>query len=233
MFLKKSFLLIMTATMVSSEMISAAVEIKSDNVLNLDNGIHLFHTRKNSFFIVENGRCIKINDEHIDKELRNISSEKLDFILGNKFIIDFNNEKMEFTRIPFDVEHDLADSCWEKVKVDPEALKYITAQIPSKGFIKIIRYEDGNYGLRLHVRFNGGGFFGCALGHVGGRVVASIFNRVIDDATFYIARKCVSNTKEGMETMINIANKLESINKFVSGALETYGGLVCGTYIPF
>jgi len=149
-----------------------AKEIPQSNIISVDSDVRVFHT-KNGFSVLDNGRMRSVRSENIDKELRGITSKELDFILGNKAIITLEGKKMEFTRVPEAFVNGLIAHN-ESATVKESVFEKIVSELPQQNYIKVIRYNSGDFGLHLKVNMAGGGAFGAALGCWVGKFVAHL-----------------------------------------------------------
>lgn len=149
-----------------------AKEIQQSNIISLDTDVRIFHT-KNGFSILENGKIRSVRSEHIDKELRDLTNKELDLLLGNKAIVTVEGKKMEFTRVP-EVFAKRVISHNESEAVNISIADDILSQLPSQNHIKVIKYENGDFGLKFKVNMAGGGVWGAIGGAWLGKTVASI-----------------------------------------------------------
>jgi hypothetical protein len=155
--------------------LSAAVEIAPSNLLipSALKGVQLLHDDR-GFVVVKDGDAFPVRPEYTDKELRNLSDEDLDFVLGLKTRVRINGEDVILTRIDSGAAQELliVDNA-DSVQLSDKESRKIVSQLPVSSYIKVLQYEDGEFGLRLRTRLQGGGFFGGWLGAVVCKFVVS------------------------------------------------------------
>jgi hypothetical protein len=159
--------------------LNATIEIAPSNLFIPTSlkGTRLFHEDGN-FVVVKDGNVFPVKPEYLDKELRNLSDEELDFVLGLKAKININDEEIILTRIAPSVAQEIiaATDNEEVINFSAQDTKKITSQLPVSGYIQVLRYENGEFGLHLRTRWCGGGFFG---GWVGAMVCKFIVSGVL------------------------------------------------------
>lgn len=155
--------------------LNATVEIAPSNLFipTALKGTRLFHEDGN-FVVVKDGQAFPINPEYTDKELRNLSDEELDFVLGLKAKININGQDIILTRItPGTTQELLANSNDDLIQLNAKESGKILSQLPVSSYIKVLQYDDGQYGLHLMARLPGGGGTGAVFGAWLGKIVAS------------------------------------------------------------
>ena len=135
-------------------------------------GIRLFFNEKN-FVVAKDGSFFTVKSECLDKELTDMSYEKLDFLLGLKAKIKLNGQELLFTRISPEETARFIIKNQNLIKIDQDFSAKINFQLPGSSYIYVFQFSDGEYGLHLKKRLPGGGVWGAVGGAWVGKFVAS------------------------------------------------------------
>lgn len=164
----------------------SSIEIASENLFipsSLE-GIHLYHT-KDGFFIMQDGNKFPVKNSYVDEELRNLSNHDLEVLLGIKTKIKINDQDCVFTKVldkdqvlHFIMEEEICLQGQESDQLSEKNIEKIVSQLSQvgdySGYIKVIQYSDGEYGLQFNARLLGGGSFGAMCGAYAGKFIVHL-----------------------------------------------------------
>jgi hypothetical protein len=160
---KRNTLILFITGLFLFNILNATIEIAPSNLLIPTSlkGTRLFHDDGGNFIILKNDITFLVRPEFIDTELRGRSVEELDFVLGLKAKININGEDIILTRIaPGTAQEIIAETDNAGIiNLSDKDTKKITSQLPVSGYIQILHYENGEFGLHLRTRWCGGGPF--------------------------------------------------------------------------
>ena len=138
--------------------------------------IELFHDDDDGFFIVKDGIRHEVQNYFVDKEIRNISNEKLGYILGTIRDVMIGGQKCTFTRISFEefqnlIRDDQVVDNHVTIELDKEVSSEIISQITSGAYLVVKQMNDGEYTIHLMDRLLGGGVCGLIVGACAGKFI--------------------------------------------------------------
>jgi hypothetical protein len=180
---KRNTLTLLIAGLFLFNALNATVEIAPSNLLIPASlkGTRLFHEDGN-FVIVKDGDAFPVKPEYMDKELRNLPDEVLDFALGLKAKVNINGEELTLVRISPEVTQELIADMADKddsVQLSDKESRKIISQLPVSSYIKVFQYENGEFGLHLQPRLQGGGFWGGLGGYLLGKAVVHVAGQIV------------------------------------------------------
>lgn len=137
----------------------------------LDN-IHVFYADEDkAFYIEDDGEIFKVENYCVDKELRNLTFNKLSFLLGRKKIIESEGNRYVISIISTDIL-----GSFDSLKIhniNEEESKDIKAIMKPNAYLEIIKTGEGEYKIKLQQLLLGGGAGGAVLGCWLGKIVAT------------------------------------------------------------
>lgn len=139
------------------------------------------------FIIEKDGNFIPVKPEYIDKEIRTISTENLDYVLGNKAQMTINGYACIFTKLSENALEPAIPQESNVIQLDEKVTQQIIEQLPPSSYIQIVQLSNGDYGLHVRTRVLGGGGLGAAIGAIGGKfLVYAIAGAAVSVATIAV-----------------------------------------------
>lgn len=180
MLLKKTLFLPLVIGIFFCSGLNAAVEIAPSHLFipNSLDGIRLFHD-KGAFIIVKDGEELPVSVECIDKELRGLSDEDLEFTLGLRANVKLNGKEHLLIMLSPEEAREFLQDAPELSPLTSKEIKSLVPQLPTGSYIKVFQYEDGSLGLHLKTRMHGGGFGGAVAGFFAGKVTVHLVGQGI------------------------------------------------------
>lgn len=151
------------------------VEVEKTHVYALPSlgSLRLLHSDY-GFIIEKDGNFIPVKPEFIDKEIRTISTENLDYVLGKKAQMTINGHTCIFTKLS---ENELETAIPQEsnvIQLDEKVTQQIIEQLPPSSYIQIVQLSNGDYGLHVKTRILGGGVFGAVAGAIFGKAAVHV-----------------------------------------------------------
>lgn len=163
--------------------LNSIIQIDSSNLFIplYAKNVKLFHDGKD-FIIEKDGEFLPVSNDCIDKELRNLSKEKLEFILGLRVKIEIDGKELLLVKISPKLTKKLILESEEFVQFNLEDSEKIVSQLPASRYIQIFQFSNGEYGLHLKTRLVGGGAWGAIIGVVTGKFIVHAVGGVVAGA---------------------------------------------------
>lgn len=128
------------------------------------------------FFIEIDGEKKEIQKYSIDKEVRNLSTEQLKYILGKKKIIEFEgNQYVISTLTHKEFEQDLVEGqfCYLLDALSDEDKKNMKQILSPSGKLYVKQLGDNEYSIRFKHLLPGGAVGGWVIGAWAGKIISS------------------------------------------------------------
>lgn len=136
--------------------------------------IKVYHD-EDGFSIKKDGQVYRVQNCFVDKEIRNLKTDQLDYFFGNKRKVEINGQDVEFLRISQEQFEKLNRiSAAERIELTKaEQMDLAKSLNFSSGYLVINQMSDGEYSIKAQFRLLGGGGFGAAAGAWIGKFVVS------------------------------------------------------------
>lgn len=169
--LSKKLLLI--AIVCTSRIDADTIQIDKSNFLapHRLGKIELFHDDEEGFSVVRKNKTYAVQNCFVDKELRGISTEKLEHLLGISREIIIDGQKLTFTKISSEEYKKSAEDDLIPMVLSEDESAEIMALLSTTCYLRISQMSDGEYSIRLETRLLGGGFGGAWLGAFLGKAI--------------------------------------------------------------
>ena len=128
--------------------------------------------KDNSFFVVDGDNTYKVNQGLVSKDLRGLTSDEIERVLGVSIRITLNGNDYVFVKSQSNKELDLSGQ--DCIHLDEETSKEIISQIPSSGCLVISKVSDREYSVELQHQLIGGGGGGAVAGAWFGRWIVYV-----------------------------------------------------------
>lgn len=209
-----------TLLLFSGVSFGGVVEIKDNNVKFPDElaTCRLFHDEHGFFIVVKRTMC-RVKNEYIDKDLRGVSSDKLDFVLGKKIEMVVDGKRAIFKRVTDKELRNLIPHETETSLVPLDVKNDILEQIHAPSYIQVILLSNGEIGLHLNHRLCGGGFIegsiGAFVGYVGGYFGTIVAGKSV---------KGLVRNIEDVESADRICKKVDTAIDIIAPTVATFAG---------
>jgi hypothetical protein len=134
--------------------------------------IKVYHD-EDGFSVKKDGQTHRVQNCFVDKEIRNLKTDQLDYFFGNKRKVEINGQEVEFVRISqeqFEKFNRISGA--ETIELDEaEQQDLLKALNPSTGYLVINQMSDGEYSIKAQSRLLGGGGIGALVGYWGTKAV--------------------------------------------------------------
>jgi len=167
--IQKSFSLLKIPLLICAIFITSltakSIEVEKNNLFvpSRLGEIKLFHD-ENGFYILKNDEIHDIQNCFVDKELRNISNNKLAKFLGQGDSEIQRLSPEEFENLDINSEEMIEITGAEK-----EEILALVSESSPKAYIAINQMDTGEYSLRLKARVLGGGVGLCWVAYLAGK----------------------------------------------------------------
>jgi hypothetical protein len=164
MFKKNISKILLAVSIFTSSLVASSIEITSKNLFvnPTINKVQLFHDDF-GFIVKDEFGTHKVEAYNVDKEIRNVSSDQLNNILG------VNNLQL----IPLTQEQIDSIDMSQVIELTELEKEELLSKIGSTAYITVNRTINGAYILQITHRVNGGGIWGAIGGAWIGKFVAS------------------------------------------------------------
>lgn len=154
----------------------ASMELKGREILVQGAGkskIQVFHDDNGNFSVMKDGVTHQVQSWDVEKEVRNLSNEQLNYFLGNIQDIEINGQIQSLVKIS-EEEFDKLELNPEPIaiqEISNEELSKITSQLSPGGYLVINERSDGSYSIQARYRLLGGGPTGAYVGAFMGKFI--------------------------------------------------------------
>lgn len=165
--------LILFTTMIISGGLSADQISRPDFFIPFKLGdIELYHDEC-GFHVVKDNVKHDVQNAFLDPELRNISSERLDYFLGITTRVQLRGKTYILTRISDRECRNLIRQSESVSELTDDEFYDLQAQLTPGSYLSVSQLSDGEYKIQLKPRILGGGLWGATMGCWIGKFVAS------------------------------------------------------------
>ena len=141
--------------------------------------LQLFH-EEGGFSVKKDGEIHHVQNCFVDKEIRNLSIEQLQRLLGNIKDVEINGQKLIMFKVSSEKLEEISKNI--DMQIDEQSVfeltekdsKKIFKKFAQSSYITVSQMSDGEYSLKFKHRMLGGGVFGAIGGALLGKAVVSL-----------------------------------------------------------
>jgi hypothetical protein len=141
--------------------------------------IKVYHD-EDGFSVKKDDQTHRVQNCFVDKEIRNLKTDQLDYFFGNKRKVEINGQEVEFVRISqeqFEKFNRIFGA--ERIELDQANQQdLLKAFSPSTGYLVISQMSDGEYSIKAQSKLLGGGAFGAVGGFWAGKFLTHLTAQV-------------------------------------------------------